>query len=371
MCCGCPHPDRRSRPLARPQRGSGAAGQAVLGRAGGRRGQHRLGGNAAWQQRPSRDLRLFVSVCGANTRAFVGTAGSWRDRTGDGALGPAGRAWRRAAPVCLHRILGGADRRDTGAACGRSGSLLQTCRGIRLPPLRRRAAGRPGGSRRHPTLHHYALWRDALPDDPYWLRASSAARLAGHKPKRPALFTGGWFDCHLTGTIDGFRALAATSHLLIGPWVHLRWAPRGAGADFGPAAQSDVDVRQAAFFAHALADAERPAWMREGRVRLFDPTRRAWRLFDAWPEPEPLVLHLGGNGQAALREDGGWLTADPPPAPHDERFVHDPWRPVPAETRPVYMAIAGVAGRISGGSFAKGGSPEQSRDRTRPSRFMT
>jgi putative CocE/NonD family hydrolase len=184
--------------------------------------------------------------------------------------------------------------------------------------------------RRHATLHHYALWRDAPPDDPYWLRASSAARLAGRKPRQPALFTGGWFDYHLTGTVGGFRALASTSHLQIGPWVHLQWAPRGAGADFGPAAQSDVDVRQAAFFAHALADAERPAWMREGRVRLFDLTRRAWRLFDAWPEPEPLVLHLGGNGQAALREDGGWLTADPPPAPHDERFVHDPWRPAPS-----------------------------------------
>jgi hypothetical protein len=184
--------------------------------------------------------------------------------------------------------------------------------------------------RRHAGLHHFALWRDAPANDPYWARASSAARLAGQAPSVPGLFLGGWFDYHLNGTVAGFRALAETSHLMIGPWAHLQWAPRGAGAEFGAAAQSDVDARQAAFFAHALADAERPGWMDEARVRLFDLTRRAWRMFDAWPEPSPLVLHLGGNGLAAVREDGGWLLRDAPAGRHHERFVHDPWRPAPS-----------------------------------------
>jgi putative CocE/NonD family hydrolase len=184
--------------------------------------------------------------------------------------------------------------------------------------------------RRHASLHHFALWRDAPPGDAYWQRASSAARMAGCAARVPAFFTGGWFDYHLAGTVAGFRALAGTSHLLIGPWVHLQWAPRGAGADFGPAAQSDVDSMQAGFFAHALADADPPPWMAEARVLLFDLTRRAWRLFDSWPEPPPRVLHLAGDGLAAVREDGGRLQDAPPSALHHERFVHDPWRPAPS-----------------------------------------
>jgi putative CocE/NonD family hydrolase len=154
--------------------------------------------------------------------------------------------------------------------------------------------------------------------------------MAGSAARVPAFFTGGWFDYHLHGTVAGYRALADASHLLIGPWVHLQWAARGAGVDFGPAAQSDVDTMQCGFFAHALADADPPAWMSEARVRLFDLTRRAYRLFDAWPDPAPRVLHLAGDGLAAVREDGGRLQDAPPAALHHERFVQDPWRPAPS-----------------------------------------
>jgi putative CocE/NonD family hydrolase len=184
--------------------------------------------------------------------------------------------------------------------------------------------------RRHANLHHYALWRDAPPAHGYWQRASSAVRMAGSAARVPAFFIGGWFDYHLHGTVAGFRALSEASHLLIGPWVHLQWAARGAGADFGPAAQSDVDTMQCGFFTHALTDADPPAWMSEARVRLFDLTRRAYRLFDTWPDPAPRVLHLAGDGLAAVREDGGRLQDAPPAALHHERFVHDPWRPAPS-----------------------------------------
>lgn len=184
--------------------------------------------------------------------------------------------------------------------------------------------------RRHAALHHFALWRDAPPGDGYWRRASPALRMAGQAARVPAFFVGGWFDYHLEGTVAGFRALAETSRLLIGPWTHLLWAPRGAGSDFGPDAESDVDAMQAGFFAHALAEADPPAWMADPPVRLFDLTRRCWRLFDAWPDPAPRVLHLSGDGLAAVRQDGGRLDPAPPAALHHERFVHDPWRPAPS-----------------------------------------
>jgi putative CocE/NonD family hydrolase len=185
---------------------------------------------------------------------------------------------------------------------------------------------------RHAALNHYPLWHGAAAEDPYVAAASSAARIGARRPAVPGLFTGGWFDYHLTGTVAGFRALSegpAPQHLVIGPWVHLSWTARGAGAEFGPAAQSDMDAMQLGFFDHLLKGREAPGWMAEGRVRLFDLGTRSWRVFPAWPEPAPRVLHLGGTGRAAVRLDDGVLAEAPGPD-HAERFVHDPWRPVPA-----------------------------------------
>jgi hypothetical protein len=185
----------------------------------------------------------------------------------------------------------------------------------------------PSVLRRHAGLNHYAVWHGAPADDPYFTRASSARLIGAARPAVPALFTGGWFDYHLTGTVAAFRALGG--HLVIGPWTHLGWTARGAGADFGPAAEGDMDRMQVGFFAHALRGEDVPGWMRGGRVRLFDLGRRDWRVFDAWPDGTREVLHLGGDGLSATRANSGTLTPDTP-APGWERFVHDPWRPVPA-----------------------------------------
>jgi putative CocE/NonD family hydrolase len=185
----------------------------------------------------------------------------------------------------------------------------------------------PAVLRKHARYNHYPLWHDAPADDPYFVKASSARLVTPATPRVPALFTGGWFDYHLTGTLAGFRAL--DGNLVIGPWTHLGWSPLGAGADFGPAAHSDMDRMQAQFFAHALRGEDPPAWMRQGRVHLFDLGTRAWRVFDAWPQPASEILHLGGSGLSATRLEDGTLTPDAPRA-GTERFVHDPWRPVPA-----------------------------------------
>ena len=185
----------------------------------------------------------------------------------------------------------------------------------------------PAVLRRHGALNHYPLWHDAPADDPYFTRASSARLIGSARPALPSLFIGGWFDYHLTGTVAGFKALGG--HLVIGPWTHLNWTRRGAGGEFGPAAEGDMDRMQAGFFAHALRNEDPPGWMLDGRVHLFDIGAKAWRVMDGWPGERRAVLHLGGDGLAATREDGGTLTPDPPDAGR-ERFVHDPWRPVPA-----------------------------------------
>jgi putative CocE/NonD family hydrolase len=187
--------------------------------------------------------------------------------------------------------------------------------------------------RRHAAHTHYALWREAPADHPYFTQASPARRIGAARPAVPGLWVGGWFDYHLTGTVAGFRALSegpAPQHLLIGPWTHLGWSPRGAGAEFGPAATSDVDAMQVAFFDHVLKRHDPPRWMLDGRVRLFDLRRQGWAVFDAWPEGEALTLHPGGDGRATTRAEDGTLSPDPGGDGMWQRIVHDPWRPVPS-----------------------------------------
>jgi hypothetical protein len=90
-----------------------------------------------------------------------------------------------------------------------------------------------------------------------------------------------------------------------------------------------MDSMQLAFFDHVLKGGDAPAWMAEGRVRLFDLGTRTWQALDAWPAATARVLHLGGGGRAAVRMDDGVL-AESPGRDHWERLVHDPRRPAPA-----------------------------------------
>lgn len=184
----------------------------------------------------------------------------------------------------------------------------------------------PAVLRRHAALNHYAQWHAAPAEDAYFTRASSA-RLIGHAQAPPAMFTGGWFDYHLTGTVAGHKALGG--HLVIGPWTHLGWSRHGAGADFGAAADGRIDAMQAGFFAHALKGEAPPAWMEAGRVQLFDLGARQWRVFPAWPDGPRQILHLGGGGLAAATAYDGTLGESAGVAGTDH-VVHDPWRPAPA-----------------------------------------
>ncbi len=139
--------------------------------------------------------------------------------------------------------------------------------------------------------------------------------------QRPMLLIGGWYDPHLEGILNlwrAARAVAGQPHLLIGAWSHLNW-------------RGGVDQQQVAFFRRHLqiGEANGLAEASGGPIRLQCQTTHHWlsvapeRLEHGGPgwglESEGLaavdlsegVLQPGGGG-------GGELT-----------LVHDPWRPVP------------------------------------------
>jgi putative CocE/NonD family hydrolase len=196
---------------------------------------------------------------------------------------------------------------------------------------------------------HYFDWLDELAGAPYWLRISPSARageLAANGP--PMLFVGGWYDTHLRGTLDAYRAIAGggrvPARLVVGPWSHAPWVRRVGALDFGPDAIGAIDQLQIRWFDRWLKGHDNGV-DREAPVRLFDMGTRAWVDLPAWPE-RPLRLALASAGRAVLDERAGRLQADLPPSETIDVVVHDPWRPSPTLGGP-YGAPAGPVDRAA------------------------
>jgi putative CocE/NonD family hydrolase len=211
------------------------------------------------------------------------------------------------------------------------GELLAAAAAV---PLGDRVPARPDVMERYRRYTHYFDWLDEPEDSPYWQRISpsvSAAELARDGP--PMLFVGGWYDTHLRGTLDAYRAIVAAGHvparLVIGPWSHSPWTRRVGALDFGPAAIGMIDQLQVRWFDRWLKsedngiDREPPVW-------LFDMGLRDWVDLSAWPQ-HCMRFHLSRRGgRVAIDERDGVLALEPSPSVVTDYVVHDPWRPAPS-----------------------------------------
>lgn len=211
-------------------------------------------------------------------------------------------------------------------------ALWQASRAI---PLQDPVPARPEVLQRCREYTHYFHWLEQPRDSPYWSRISPSAHsttLTQGGP--PALFIGGWYDTHLRGTIEAYRRYEAAGRedcrLVVGPWAHFPWGRRLGALDFGPDAIGEIDALQVAWFDRWLkAPAECAALDPVSRVTLFDITGATWRAYPAWPTGrEP--WYPAGTGRVAIDERTGTLERAPPPESASDRFVHDPWRPVPS-----------------------------------------
>jgi putative CocE/NonD family hydrolase len=199
----------------------------------------------------------------------------------------------------------------------------------RALPLNTSDRAMPAAMARHAGLSHYADWLTHPDPDPYWEEFAPRARLATQTCDVPMLHIGGWFDQMLMGTLNAHRDIAARSmaeqDLVIGPWTHQPWGRRVGAVDFGPSASSPVDLMQIAFFdRHLKGQGERAA-----PVRLFDLGTHRWFSGEHWPEARPQAWFLSGGGLAAATTTDGTLSRREAHA-GTERWVHDPWRPVPS-----------------------------------------
>lgn len=169
------------------------------------------------------------------------------------------------------------------------------------------------------------------PNADYWHRLSPKTYL--NDVDLPMLHIGGWFDTHLRGTWNLFKAIARRSqfpqHLWVGPWAHLPWGRKAGIVDFGAAANSPIDRLQVRWFDQCLKGQD-TGLFEEAPICLFEMGTNQWRRFDQLPPSPTHHFFLQGSGLASMSDRAGELVAERSPnSPAIDTFVHDPWRPVP------------------------------------------
>lgn len=196
--------------------------------------------------------------------------------------------------------------------------------------------------------------------DAYWRTFDVAARHG--EIDVPALHMTGWYDTLLNGTLANFAGLRKSARsakardaqrLVVGPWTHAR--PSGGTTkfgevDFGPHASYDSESVLIAWFKTWL-DGAPPSGAWAPPVRLFVMGENVWRDEQEWPlsraVPTPFHLQSGGGantltGDGRLRVSAAGAASDTGSNGADataDRFVYDPWTPVPTGASAGYSRL--------------------------------
>jgi len=187
----------------------------------------------------------------------------------------------------------------------------------------------------HPQLQHQGMpgyvqdWFTHPLPGPYWSALDVSESL--ERVKVPALHLSGWFDTYLSGSVNGFLALAAQAenqYLVAGPWVHIPWGEFVGEQNLGPEALLDTDSLLLRWFNHWLKQSDE--FDREPRIRHFALGVNRWFETESFPQ-QTLDLYLHSGGRADSRKGDGALSATVPDSvqPRDV-FVYDPEVPVGA-----------------------------------------
>ena len=177
-------------------------------------------------------------------------------------------------------------------------------------------------------------WLEHDRRDDYWQQISLQHRY--DTITVPCLHYGGWYDTFSPGTVRNYAELArrAGDHsdrhrLVMGPWVHIPWAPIIGGRDFGVEAINRLNELQLRWFDHWLKD--QPGDLGPP-VRLFVGGANGWADADAWPPsgsvPQEWFLH--SDGRANSISGTGELTRTAPGDEPPDVYVYDPGNPAPS-----------------------------------------
>jgi uncharacterized protein len=152
----------------------------------------------------------------------------------------------------------------------------------------------------------------------------------------PCLYTGGWYDVFLQGTLDNYTSTVSAggeATLVVGPWSHTEFGERVGDLRFGlkaaryglPTDESgNVADQQLAWLRRHVGDPQvQGAAGTPAPVRIFVMGRNEWRTEETWPPARAVAerRYLTANATLAPRA----LTL----AEGSVTFVYDPDDPVP------------------------------------------
>jgi putative CocE/NonD family hydrolase len=179
---------------------------------------------------------------------------------------------------------------------------------------------------------YFAEWLDHPRYDEYWRRWSVDEDYS--RVRVPALHIGGWYDSFLSGLVQNFVELSRSSgrpqKLVIGPWLHIDWAPVDwpGNPEDGSAGWRAVDTWQLRWFDRFLKEDEDTPLGSAVSVYVLG---EGWREFDAWPpsiaQEQQLFLHSGGNANSS--QGDGVLSSARPGDERPDVYIYDPLGVVP------------------------------------------
>ncbi|MEO8370422.1 MAG: CocE/NonD family hydrolase [Candidatus Solibacter sp.] len=166
--------------------------------------------------------------------------------------------------------------------------------------------------------------------DNFWRAISTREHL--EKVRIPVFSVGGWYDNFVQSDLEAYAALSKRSgvnRVLVGPWPHNMSAVLEHG-DFGSDSTAPVRSLQIEWFDQWLMGKDSKL-MSNPPVKVFVMGANKWREETAWPpvDARSHVFFLESAGQAnSLAGDGG-LTEKTPRSTATDRFLFDPYTPVP------------------------------------------
>jgi uncharacterized protein len=194
-------------------------------------------------------------------------------------------------------------------------------------------------------------------DHPYYNEYWDPSNIAVRHPdfEVPGLHVVGWYDVFAAGTIrnfTGIRTHARSKHardnqrLVVGWWTHSSPSPDRTSlgdVDFGPEAAIDLEELRENWMDCWLKDAGCAAF--EGPpIRLFIMGENRWRNEYEWPLARTRFTpyYLRSQGSANTLHGDGTLELRAPPADEPpDRFLYDPWDPVPTGPMAGYSRLPG------------------------------
>ena len=168
----------------------------------------------------------------------------------------------------------------------------------------------------HGLAPYFFDWLEHDTRDEFWQGLSIRARY--DKIEAPALHFGGWYDSFVEGTLENYASLsqragddpARLQRLVIGPWLHIPWAPINGVRNFGDEARNGLDELQLEWFDYWLkGEGDVQSWP---PVRLFTMGENTWNDYDAWPPSNARVeeWHLRSSGRATSLSGDGALARE-------------------------------------------------------------